>query len=251
MQTMRTMAFLTAALSALVIQPLPAAEPGGVAEYTAEYDVRDGRRRVARAEFSVRQIADGRYVFSSEARARGLYRLLLPDPAVERSEFVIDEDVIVPLSFRYEDGSRNGEDNYSVDFDAAAGEARVSGPAGSGTFPFDEGLLDRGSLQVALMRDLGACRTPGPYTYIDEDGIRTYRYERLEDMPAETGIGTLETVRFSQQREGSSRQTNIWLAPDLAFLPVRIEQVRDGEIDTVFDLEDADGLAPLSCSGFR
>lgn len=251
MQGMRHRACLTAALAAVVTPTLPAAETGNVVEYTAEYDVRDGRRRVAQAEFSVRQIADGKYVFSSSARARGIYRLALPDPAIERSEFVLDADRIVPLSFRYEDGSRSGEDDYSVEFDAAAGEARVTGPAGARTEPFDEGLLDRGSLQVALMSDLGACRLPGPYTYVDEDGIRTYHYERLEDRSADTGVGTLETVRFAQRREGSSRVTHIWLAPDLAFLPVRIEQVRDGEIDTVFTLEDVEGLAPRSCSGFR
>jgi len=251
MQGMRNHACLAAALSTLLIHSLPAVEPAEVVEYTAEYEVRDGRRRVARAEFSVRQVADGRYVFNSSAQARGIYRLVLPDPAIERSEFVLNGDRIVPLSFRYEDGSRSGEDNYSVEFDAAAGEARVSGPAGAGTFPFDEGLLDRGSLQVALMSDLAACRSPGPYTYVDDDGIRTYHYEQLEDRPAETGIGTLETVRFSQQRQGSSRLTHIWLAPDLAFLPVRIEQVRDGEIDTAFTLEDVEGLEPRSCSGFR
>lgn len=230
-----------------------AAEPSGIAQYTAEYEVRNDGRRVARAEFRVAAATGDSFVFSSAARARGILRLVRPDPAIERSEFRVADGHIVPLDFRYEDGSRKGEDNFSVAFDTAANEIRIDGPAGSQTLPLEKGLLDRGSLQVALMRDLASCRLPGPYRYVDDDGVREYRYERLEDLTAGTGIGTLDTVRFSQRREGSSRETILWLAPELSFLPVRIEQIRNGELDTVFTLEDVTGLERKAsgCSGFR
>lgn len=228
------------------------AESDTVAEYTASYLVRTDGHRVANAEFSVSRDTNGNYVFISSARARGILRLLRPDPAVDRSEFTFVDGRIVPLSFHYEDGSRKGEDNFSVTFDGAAGEVRIAGPAGSRTVPFEDGLLDRGTLQVALMRDLGACRLPGPYRYVDDNGIGEYAYERLDDLATETGIGTLHTVRFSQKSEGSSRETILWLAPELGYLPVRIEQFRNGELGTSFELEDVDELErrPPDCSGF-
>ena len=230
-----------------------AAEPGAIVEYTAEYEVRNDGRHVANAEFRVARIDSGNFVFTSSARARGLLRLVRPDPAVEHSEFRLGDDGIVPKSFRYEDGSRKGEDNFTVEFDRGAGEVRVTGPAGNLTEALERGLLDRGSLQVALMRDLAACRLPGPYRYVDDNGIREYRYERLEDLATETGIGTLDTVRFAQRREGSSRETILWLAPELGFLPVRIEQIRNGELATSFALENLTGIAreASACSGFR
>lgn len=230
-----------------------AAEPRAVIEYTAEYEVRNGGRHVANAEFRVARIESGNFVFTSSARARGLFRLIRPDPAVEHSEFSVADDGIVPNGFRYEDGSRKGEDNFAIEFDRGAGEVRVTGPSGNLTGPLEPGLLDRGSLQVALMRDLAACRLPGPYRYVDDDGIREYRYERLEDLPTETGIGTLDTVRLAQRREGSSRETILWLAPELGYLPVRIEQIRNGELDTSFALENLSGIAreASACSGFR
>lgn len=230
-----------------------AAETGGIAEYTAEYEVRNGGRHVANAQFGVTGHEDGSFAFRSSARARGILRLVRPDPAVEHSEFRLAGDAIVPASFRYEDGSRKGEDNFSVEFDRGAGEVRVTGPSGNLTEPLEAGLLDRGSLQVALMRDLAACRLPGPYRYVDDDGVREYRYERLEDLATQTGLGAIDTVRFSQRREGSSRETILWLAPELGFLPARIEQLRNGELDTSFALENVSGIArePSTCSGFR
>jgi hypothetical protein len=216
------------------------AQTSGIVEYTAEYEVRYNGRRVARAEFSVQSDTNESFIFNSTTRARGVWRLASPKPAIERSRFRINGTNIMPIEFQYEDGSRKGEDNYALAFDPAAAIVVLTSAAGKRTVAMEEGLLDRGSLQVALMRDLGRCAEPGPYRYIDDDGtIKTYRYERLDDLIAETGAGAVNTMRLSQHREGSSRTTILWLAPDLGYLPVRIEQVRDGEIETVFSLEDA------------
>jgi len=244
---------LAACAGAAALLPGLAAAQDRITEYTAEYEVHYKGRRVARAEFGVTADAGGHYTFSASTRARGLLRLASPNPAVERSRFRVEDGSIRPSRFEFEDGSRRGEDNFAVEFDAAANEVRLTTSAGTTTLPGDAGLLDRGSLQVALMRELGACELPGPYRYVDDDGVRTYRYERIEDLPAETGIGALATVRFSQEREGSSRRTILWLAPDLAYLPVRIEQIRDGEIETVFSLESVAGIEreASGCSGFR
>jgi Protein of unknown function (DUF3108) len=252
MSTMRHSITLPLVLAGFATGAVIAAEPETIARYTAEYEVETDGHHVANAEFRVEENADG-YVFSSSARARGVLRMIRPDPAVDRSEFSLVDGRIVPGTFRYEDGSRKGEDNFSVVFDRAAGEVRINTAGGTETLPLEAGILDRGSVQVALMRDLAACRLPGPYRYVDDDGIGEYRFERVDGLAAETGIGTLDTVRFSQQREGSSRQTIFWLAPELAFLPVRIDQFRNGELKTSFTLDDVEGLErkPSACSGFR
>jgi hypothetical protein len=37
--------------------------------------------------------------------------------------------------------------------------------------------------------------------------------------------------------------TSLWVAPELRFLPVRIEQRRDGEVQTAFELVKLEGLS--------
>jgi hypothetical protein len=253
MIAIRKLAIVPAILGASTVLTALSAEQGQIARYSAEYEVEYKGRRVARAEFSVTEDSAGQFVFNSTTQARGVWRLASPGPAIEWSRFRLDGNAIVPSSFRYEDGSRKGEDNYTLEFDASGGNVLINGPNGASSLPFEAGLLDRGSLQVALMYDLSACRLPGPYRYVDDDGVTEYHYERLEDMSAATEIGTLDTIRFSQQRDGSSRRTILWLAPELSYLPVRMEQIRDGEIETVFSIESLTGLErqASSCSSLR
>jgi len=57
-----------------------------------------------------------------------------------------------------------------------------------------------------------------------------------------TRIGSLATRVLTQQRAGSSRVTSLWLASDLKFLPVRIEQRREGEVQTALTLVGVKGI---------
>jgi hypothetical protein len=231
----------------------PAAGQSRIAEYRASYEVRHDGRRAATAEFSVIAADDGEYVYRSVTEARGLLKLVAPDPATEESRLRLAGSELVSLLFDYVDGSRKGEDNFSIAFDSASGQIHITGPDGATTLPWERGLLDRGSLQVAVMRDLADCRLPGTYRWVDEDGIKVYRYERLDDAEAETGAGDFATLRFRQQREGSSRQSILWLAPSLSYVPVIVEQIDDGETETVFNLSDITVTTPPTptCSGFR
>ena len=231
-----------------------AADSNGINAYTASYEV-EYRNFSGDAEFGVRTNDDGEYVFESTIKIRGLAAraLLGKDPALEGSRFVVTDGRIVPRRFWYEDGTRKGEDNFVIDFNAEDSAIRISGPEVSRNLKYETGLLDRGSLQVELMRDLTACAVPGPYRYVDDEGITTYQYERLDDAVTETGIGEVATIRFAQQREGSSRRTVLWLAPEYAYVPVRIERYREGEVEWNFALNSLSGIERTepACSGFR
>jgi hypothetical protein len=241
------------AVAGLTVPPKARAQADAITVYSADYEVRYKGRHVANATFAVRSLAPGEYQFDSSTAARGLLRLASPNAALETSRFDIAAGKLRPQHFSYEDGSRKGEDNFTIDFDASNDVIRVMGPQVSLTLPFEPDLLDRGSLQVALMHTLNQCIAPQQLRYVDDDGVATYRYSRLEDLAADTGIGDVPTVRFAQQSEGSSRRTIIWLAPEYGFVPVRIEQERNGEVETVFTLESVSGVAKSAppCSSFR
>lgn len=224
-----------------------------IAEYRATYDVSHEGRRAATAEFSVVATGNGEYLYRSVTEVRGLLKLIAPNAATEQSRLRLAGNDLASLQFDYVDGSRKGEDNFSIAFDSAAGQVRITRADGTETLPYRPDLLDRGSLQVAVMRDLAGCRMPGTYRWVNDDGITTYRYERLDDRVAETGVGDLPTIRLRQQREGSSRQSILWLAPSQSFVPVIVEQIDDGVTETVFTLSTITVTTPptAACSGFR
>jgi hypothetical protein len=222
-----------------------AAEDPTVPTYTATYRAEYKGREAGTAEFAVHYLADRDvYEFSTRVLATGLLKLARPNPAVERSHFRVTPEGIRPLEFWYEDGSRSGEDNFHIVFDWDRRIATVSSAAGRREVALAGAVLDRGSLQVALMRDLAASGTPRTYRLADEDSVADYEYTDNGTAELKTGVGTLATQILTQQRTGSSRTTWLWVAPSLRFLPVRIEQRRDGEVQTAFVLTNVEGLAP-------
>ena len=208
-----------------------------VAEYSASYKGRD----VGTSIFSLRAgDMPNQMTYSSEARIKGLLRILSPNLIVDRSEFKLDGSRIVPTSFLHEDGTRSGDDNHTITFDWAAGKARIDGEDGRLEIDISNGTLDRASLQVALMLDLSRGVQPRRYDVVDEDSLKTYEYEYRGTRTVTTGIGAIETVTYTQTREGSSRSMTIDFAPSLGYVPVRIEQVRDGESQSEFLLQSID-----------
>lgn len=238
-------AAVTAAIVLGGAAPCASAQPSGgagVAQYTAEYGVEYKGRSLGTATFSVMAAGDGEYVFESRTQARGLLKLARPNPLLERSRFEVVAGRIQPASFEYEDGSRRGEDSYRAEFDWRAKRVVVETASGRAEYDLSGAVLDRGAMQVALMRDLARGASVGPYVLFDEDGLKTYRYEREADERIETPAGVFDAHVYAQQREGSSRITRLWVAPSLEFLPVRIAQFRDGEVYTDFTLEAVGGL---------
>jgi hypothetical protein len=215
-----------------------------IATYTATYRVAYKGREAGTAEFSVRYLADRDiYEFSSRVMAKGMLKLARPNPAVERSEFRVAAGAIQPLQFWYEDGSRSGEDNFHIEFDWERRVAMVDSAEARRELALPEAALDRGSLQVALMHDLATTGAARALKLADEDGIVEYEFTDNGTATIPTGSGTVATRVLTQQRTGSSRVTSLWVAPELRFLPVRIEQRRDGEVQTTFELINVDGLS--------
>jgi hypothetical protein len=211
-------------------------------QYRAEYGAKYKGRNVGTSVFSLERTESGEYVFSSNMRAKGLLRFASPRPIIDRSEFSFDGDSIVPQRFAHEDGSRKGEDNHTIEFDWNAAAATVRGDGYNREIELTEGVLDRGSLQVALMLTVADGRQPQSFEVLDESAVQTYAYEFDGQHMIDTEMGAIEVLRYRQQRTGSSRYTIIDIAPSLDFVPARIEQMRDGESRSAFLIESIEKL---------
>jgi hypothetical protein len=212
-----------------------------IATYTATYAVEYKGREAGSSEWSVRDLGD-RYEYLARITPKGMLKLVRPKPTIERSQFRVDGAALRPLEYWFEDGSRSGEDNWHVVFDWERRIATVNTAEARRELAVPETALDIGTLKAAVMRDVAAKGAPGPYEIADEDAVATYEYTDGGPATVVTGVGSLETQLFVQRRTGSSRSTWIWVAPTLGFLPVRIEQRRNDEVQTSFLLQSVTGL---------
>lgn len=209
--------------------------PGYHAVYRASYQ----GLHVGETEFSVTLVdaASSTYEFRSESRLGGIFRVIAPRPPEESSAFRVEDGEIRPLAYSLRDSTRAGEGSFDIEFDWPLGRAIVTAEGTGVESQLVPGMLDRGSLQVALML-IGEDFTTEQVTLLDRDGPETHELQADGVETLETPLGEFQTRRLIQQRQGSSRRTLVWLAPDLHGLPVRIERQRNGETRAAFHLDE-------------
>ena len=88
---------------------------------------------------------------------------------------------------------------------------------------------DRLSADIVVIMDLRNGRPPRTLYIAEKNTTREYTFTPRGEATVETPAGTFETVLYLRQRDGSSRSTLIWYARNADFLPVRMEQLKDGK----------------------
>ena len=216
----------------------PAQPADGLPGYDAVYSLHDRGRAAGEVEFSLTLVeaGTGTYRFRSVTRFRGVYRLIVPRPVEETSEFILENGRIRPLVYSLSDGTRRNRNSFRAEFDWESGRA-VSVTEWIVETETVPGMQDRGSLQVALML-LDDGFTTKQVALLDKDGPEIHELRAFGEETLDTPLGRIETRKVIQRRIGSSRQSLVWLAPDLHGLPVRIERQNDGETRAALQLED-------------
>jgi hypothetical protein len=195
--------------------------------FTASYNITWGGISAGSATLTLQQNADGRWTYQSHTAARGFFRLAIPELR-SRSVFVLQDGKVVPEQFVADDGAGSSSREQELHFDWTAG--RVTGKAEKSKvdLPLEPGMLDSMSVQVALMNELLAGRTPARFVLVDKGRIKDYNYTAQGEDKLATPLGEQQTVIFRSARPGSRNGTWFWCAPALGYLPVKVER-REGK----------------------
>jgi hypothetical protein len=224
---------MCATLPAAALDGLQAAGPAPQ-PFTAVYALQWHGFTAGYSTLSLSAPTPGQYVYSSVNRARGIFRLAFPDPISERSTFRIADGRVQPLEYREDDGPSRHDQNVALQFDW--NDKTVHGNAGARSVRqrLETGTQDPLSVQIALMRELTAGKSPTHFLLFDKTEAAVYHYTLEGRVALDTALGRLETVVYRSDRPDSDRVTRFWLAPTLGYLPVRAERKRRGR--TEFEL---------------
>lgn len=173
---------------------------------------------------------------SSSSSPRGIGRLasgIFPPRQV--SVVRVTASGVEPQSFRSAGGDREKSTDLAYDWKAA----RVTGLY-EGT-QVDQalapGVQDDGSVQLALMVELLAGRTPRSFRMIDRNGTREYQFAREGEATLPTPIGAVATVIYRAQKAGSPRITRFWCAPQRGYVPLKVEQTRGDDVQWTMEIQ--------------
>jgi hypothetical protein len=168
------------------------------------------------------------------ARPGGIASLLFSGKTREDSRFHWRAEGIRPLEYHYD--QRTGkEKEVRLEFDYGEGVVRET--LRDREWPLETGSQDLVSAQFAVMRGVAAGETEFRFPVVDEKGAEVHRYRMVGFEERETPAGTHGTVRVERIRDDRNKRYSIfWLAPEFGYLPVAVEQRKDGDREGLLEL---------------
>lgn len=207
-----------------------AAATGALQPYKARYQV--GYKALSGGQIEAtlkRGSSPGRWIYQTQAFPNMIGRIAVSPKARELSTMELTADGMRPLSYEFNDGSADVDQDVRLSFDWSA--LKVAGRADGKDFTLDikPGTQDTASVQAAMIAALVAGRTPSGFPIVTGSKLRDYRYWSEGKETVSTPVGRYETVIWASQRNGSDRIAKVWHAPALGYLPVQAIQFRKGK----------------------
>jgi Protein of unknown function (DUF3108) len=232
---LKRLAFLIA-MTAPLVQPVCAAE---LQPFSARFAVTWHGITAGHSQLELKRLSDSRWSYASRSTAQGLFRLALPADLSSRSEFSIRNGQIMPEHFSGDDGTDSKRRSQDMVFDWERG--RVTGIAEMEPvdLPLQPGLLDGMTVQIAMMHALLSGHTPSHFLMVDKTKIKDYIYTEEGTATIQTAIGPRRTILYRSSRPGSADGTWFWCAPDMRFLPVKVERRNGKKVAWSMTLESA------------
>lgn len=168
------------------------------------------------------QKEDGTYTFHSESKTTGFISFFRKDHILESSNWGYIDSQFKPLLYKYQHtgGKRDRDVEISFHWDTGKIINRVNESIWN--MQTEPGILDKLLYQLTIMSDLKAGIVPKSYTVADGGKIKTYMFNYISDETLKTPIGEFKTMKLSRHKVNSKRQTLLWCAYELGFLPVKV-----------------------------
>jgi hypothetical protein len=210
---------------------------GGVQAASAPYEAQYSFERYGlvggRAVQSLSYPRPGQYRMAVDVQPTGVVTLFTRERITEVSTGAVGREGALQPE-RYEHRRSGGRDRYrDFRFDRAAGVLRDA-TGGIPDRPLPPGLQDDLTVTEALRAALrrGAPATlEVPVLYAGKGRIQRYRYVVGARAAVETPAGHFETVRVTRTDDRGRYRVELWCAPGLDYLPVRLDRYRKEEFE--------------------
>ena len=222
----RWLAAILLVSAACAASPVLSAVP--LTPHSAEYKV---RINVVSGRLNTKlELTENGYIATHAIAPTGVARFFTRGSIEESSTFRNTDAGVIPVAYQSNDSLSRDKDRADVRFDWNDNVVRgtVNGEEFETTL---QGLShDRISIQYQLMHDLLNDSPDKQYRLFDVDKQRALNIRRLGSREITVGAGTFTAVGIQHQTEKSSRVTTLWCVEALDYLPVIIEQHRNGKL---------------------
>jgi len=170
----------------------------------------------------------GRYRLVSDSTAVGLFKLLQPTTARVESNGLVTENGLRPETFA---ASRGADDPRRINarFDWSQGRLSTSHDGKNESFDLPPGTQDRLSVMYQFMFGRYDDMRLLEFHMTNGRKLGSYRYTITPDAEMETPLGRFPTLRLVKQRAPDQTGTEIWIAPQLNNIPLKMVVIENGK----------------------
>ena len=209
--------------------------------FEVEYSLYAKNTKAARVVRRLTRLDDNSYEYRSETKTVGLISLFKRVHIVETSKLTVQERLLKPVYYSYKRTGDKKKRDVSIEFNWQTGKIKNTINGDFWHMPIEPAVMDKLLYQLAIMYDLQNGQIPVSYLIADGGGIKTYSFEKLGEETVDTPLGSFNTVKMLRHKPGSSRRSVFWCAPDLEFLPIKVEHTEKDGSGTVAVIKSLQG----------
>ena len=211
--------------------------------FSAEYILQSGFFDIGKTKRTLSLQKDGRYIFTSTTKATGMFAMFFNGKITERSIWEYHQGRARPLQYSYKDTNKKKERNVSLEFDWKNKTVTNTINGEPWDMEITPDTQDKLIYQINIMFSLLADNNLKTMTINVADGGKLKNHEVIiqKKETIETPAGKYKTIRV--RRDDGKRVTTLWCAPELNYLPVRIEHYKKGDTHVNAYLVKVKGLS--------
>lgn len=186
-------------------------------QVSLEYEIKKGEMSIANVKETVTHNGQT-YVLRSEAKAVGPIAIFNKGAIKRQSEGEITDKGLRPIEFRDQRGDKSPnvaqfdwtKKTLYLKFDGKTEHAALSeGTLDRLSFPYNFAFVSSKDKEIK-------------FAMTDGKRVQNYQYNLIGKEILKTPLGDIETLHFAKQRQNDENGSDVWLATQHHFLPVRI-----------------------------
>lgn len=193
---------------------------------TAEYQVNYGDIELGKAKYNLPKMTNGVFTYRFES---DLSLLLLTDVRRISSEFTLNGNQLSPI--RYHHLREGVGPNYleQTAFTKDQGVIQTHYKDKKAQFAFEGDIFDPLMVQLQFRLDISTGKEVLDYRMVKDNKVDEYQFHVIGKERMKLGSESYDTVKIEVVRKNNKRQTFFWMAPELAYLPVRLSHFEKGD----------------------
>lgn len=224
-------------LLAAVLLCTTASAAAPMTDFKASYELTRGALKIGNSTIELSTDTTGAYTYKSRSWPVRWVSWFLKDKLNETSRGTITEAGIRPDYYHYQrtGGSKEREAELLFDWERMVVKNDIGDNPWEMSIP--AGTIDKLVSQLAMMHALANGQEDISFNIADGGKLKLYRFKVVGKETLELPAGSFETIKITKLRDNTKRQTFIWCAPALNYLPVRIWQHEKDDSEYQSDLE--------------